>query len=239
MEPVFDLATVDADGAIREAEAGVAGDTRSSFFRKAAVGGGAVLTSGAIMGMLPEMAMARRSKAQDLRILNFALVLEFLEAAFYKEALAKQRDNPAAFRQEVKDVTALLHAHEQTHVTTLKKTIKALGGTPAKQPFFDFKGTTNNENDYLATSLVLENTGVNAYLGQAPRLLSRALLGAAASIVTIEARHAAGIAVLIGNDPYNPGAGSITPDGAFDVPKSKKRILAAVGATGFITSQNK
>jgi len=235
MEPVFDFVSADADGAIREAEAGVAGDTRASFFRKAAVGGGAVLTSGAFMGMLPEMAMARPSKAQDLRILNFALILEFLEAAFYKEALAKQAAYP---RKEVRDLAALVHAHEQTHVTALKKTIKALGGRPAKQPFFDFKGTTDNETDFVATAVVLENTGVNAYLGQAARLQSRALLGTAASIVTIEGRHAAAFLILQGNDPYNPGTGSITPDGAFDVPKSKKRILEAVGKTGFITTQS-
>lgn len=230
MEPVFDLATVDSDGAIREAEAAVAGDSRASFFRKAAVGGGAVLTSGAFLGMLPEVAMGQASKKRDLSILNFALVLEFLEAAFYKEALAKN----GSFSQSSKDIAALIHAHEQTHVTALKKTIKALGGKPAKQPFFDFKDSNDTEAKFLGTALVLENTGVNAYLGQAGRLQSKALLGAAASIVTVEARHAAAIAVLVGNDPYNPGKGSITPDGAFDVPKSKKRILAAVGSTGFI-----
>jgi len=236
MEPVFDLATVDADGAIREAEAGVAGDTRSSFFRKAAVGGGAVITSGAFMAMLPEVAMGRRGKAQDLRILQFALLLEFLEAAFYKEAITKGRER--RFSKNAQDIAALLHAHETTHVQTLKSTIKALGGTPRKQPFFDFKDSNDSEDKFLATALVLENTGVSAYLGQAARLQSRALLGAAAKIVTVEARHAAAIAVLIGNDPYNPGSGSITPDGAFDVPKSKKRILAAVRGTGFITVQS-
>jgi len=231
MKPVFDLATVDTDGAIREAEDAVNGDTRSAFFRKAAVGGGAVLTSGAFMAMLPEMAMARRpSKREDIAILNFALTLEYLEAAFYKEAIAKS----GSYSQPAKDIAALIHAHEQTHVTALKKTIKAVGGRAVASPSFDFKGTTDNERSFIGTALVLENTGVNAYLGQAGRLKSKALLGAAASIVTVEARHAAAVAVLNGDDPYNPGKGSITPDGAFDVPKSKKAILKAVGATGFI-----
>ena len=232
MKPVFDLASVDTDGAIREMEDAVAGDTRSAFFRKAAVGGGAVLTSGAIMGMLPEVAMAKRSRKQDLAILNFALTLEFLEAAFYKEARAKSD----RYSQPARDVAALLFAHEQTHVTALKNTIKAFGGKPVKSPFFDFKGTTDNEKDFIGTAFVLENTGVQAYLGQAPRLLSRKLLAAAASIVTIEARHAAAIAVLNGDDPYNPGKGSITPFGAFDTARSKKQILTAVGKTGFIKS---
>ena len=231
MKPVFDLASVDADGAIRDAEEGVAGDTRATFFRKAAIGGGAVLGSSAFLGMLPELAIAKPSKKQDLAILNYALTLEYLEAAFYNEA----RQKSDRYTKDARDIAALIYAHERTHVTALRKTIKALGGKPVKSPTFDFQGTTDNTKSFLGTAFVLENTGVHAYLGQAGHLKSKALLGAAASIVTVEARHAAAIAVLNGDDPYNPGKGSITPDSAFDTPLSKKQILAAVGQTGFIT----
>jgi len=40
MSDLIKLDLVDVDGAVREAEDGVAGDTRAAFFRKAAVGGG-------------------------------------------------------------------------------------------------------------------------------------------------------------------------------------------------------
>ena len=230
MEPMFDLSVVDVDGAVREAEQNVAGDTRSAFFRKAAIGGGALISSSAFLGMLPELANAKPSKRQDLAILNFALTLEYLEAAFYKEAV----DNGKGFRKDVRDIAALISTHEATHVTALKSTIKAFGGTPVASPKFDFKGTPEKEDTFLSTAFVLENTGVHAYLGQAGRLYSKKLLGAAASIVTIEARHAAAIAVLNGNDPFNAGMGSITPDGSFDTPLTKKQILTAVGGTGFI-----
>jgi hypothetical protein len=55
-------------------------------------------------------------------------------------------------------------------------------------------------------------------------------------IVTIGARHAAAIPGLIGDKPYDlSGTGhSYTPDGAFDTPFSKKKVLKAVTATGFI-----
>ncbi len=62
---------------------------------------------------------------------------------------------------------------------------------------------------------MLENTGVGAYNGAGPSLSNRALLAAAGSIVQVEARHAASIALLTGQ--------SITPNGAFDKPLTKSR----------------
>jgi hypothetical protein len=226
----FAIESVDTDGAIREAEEAVAGDTRAAFFRKAAIGGGAVLGSSAIMGMLPELASAKPSKKQDLAILNFALTLEYLEATFYAEASKSGAlsGDALAFAQIVAD-------HEKSHVSALRQTINSLNGSPVKKPTFDFMGTTGNQGKFIATAFVLENTGVTAYLGQAGNLKSKALLAAAASIVTIEARHAAAIAVIQGSAPYVAGKGSITPDGAFDRAYSKNKILKAVGATGFIT----
>jgi hypothetical protein len=228
----FDLNVVDTDGAIRESEAAVAGDTRSAFFRKAAVGGGAVLTSGAIMGMLPELAAAKPSKKQDLAILNYALTLEFLEAAFYKEAVES-----GALTGTVLDFAKIVNSDEQTHVTALKQTIKALGGKAVASPTFDFQGTNKDQAKFLETAFVLENTGVRAYLGQAGRIKSLKILGAAASILTVEARHSGAVAVLLNQSPFEvKGPKSISPSGAFDKPASMKAILKAVGDTGFITS---
>ena len=231
MQPTFDLATVDVDGAIREHEDAVAGDTRAAFFRKAAVGGGTLLAGGTFMGMLPELAAAKPSKKQDIKILNYALTLEYLEAAFYTQAASSGAitGDQLAFARLVAD-------HENAHVRALKATIKQLHGKPVAEPTFDFKGTNTDPAKFIPTAFVLENTGVHAYLGQAGRLKSKALLAAAASIVTVEARHAAAAAVLQGNHPYEAGAGSITPDNGFDTPLSRKAVLKAVGDTGFIVS---
>ena len=221
---------LDVDGAIRDAEEKVAGDTRASFFRKAAVGGGAALTSGAFMGMLPELALAKPSKKQDLEILNYALTLEYLEATFYTEAVRKGDLSGDALR-----FAKIVAKHERIHVTALKKTIKALGGKPVNKPQFDFKGTNREQEPFISTALVLENTGVHAYLGQVDRIKNSAILKAAASIITIEARHAAAIATIVGDNEFSDKRStSITPDGAFDVPFSMKKVLGAVGDTGFI-----
>lgn len=221
---------LDVDGAIREAEEAVAGDTRASFFRKAAVGGGAVLGSGAILGMLPTLAHAAPSEKQDIDILNYALTLEYLEAAFYDEAVKSGN-----ISGDAQQFAKLVLKHENIHVKALKQTIKALNGKAVKEPKFNFKGTNTDPATFVATALVLENTGVQAYLGQATRILNPAILAAAGAIVTTEARHAAAIAVVIGKNPFNDGTkNSITPDAAFDVPASMKKILKAVGKTGFI-----
>ncbi len=226
----FDLETVDVDGAVRETAAVVDGDTRSAFFKKAAVAGGGVLSAGAITGMLPAVADARPSKRQDLRILNFALTLEFLEAAFYKEAV-----DSGALSGDVRNLARLLNNDEQTHVSALRRTIRSLGGRPVREPEFDFQGTTRDQGRFVETSFVLENTGVRAYLGQAGRLRSKALLAAAASIATVEARHAAAIAVVLNQSPF-AGKRSISPSGSFDRASSMKTILREVGKTDFIES---
>ncbi len=225
----LDLNVVDTDGAVREAEAAVATDTRAQFFRKAAVTGGALGSAAFFTGMLPAIADAKPSKRQDVAILKYALTLEYLEAEFYEEAV---RDG--GLSGPALDAARLLAGHEATHVTALRQTLRSVGASVPGKPSFDFQGT-NKGDKFIPTALVLENTGVRAYLGQAGRLKSKKLLAAAASIVTIEARHAAAIAVLVNNNAFGDGTdNSITPYGAFDRASSMKKILNEVGDTGFI-----
>jgi hypothetical protein len=226
----LDLNVVDVDGAVREAEEAVVTDTRAQFFRKAAVTGGALGSAAFFSGMLPTLAEAKPSKKQDIAILKYALTLELLEAAFYEGAVANGGLSGPAL-----DAAKLIARHEATHVTALKSTLKKLGSKVPAAPEFDFKGT-NAGDKFIPTALVLENTGVRAYLGQAGRLKSGALLAAAASIVTVEARHAAAIAVLKNNNAFGGGEDSITPAGPFDTAASMKTILGEVGDTGFIKS---
>ena len=224
--PHINLSEVDVDGAIREAAAEVAGDTRLSFLRRAGIAGGAAVSGGAILGALAPSAMAAGGPPSkfgkgDIGILNFALTLEYLERAFYNEATAKGAVTSPQLVKFLKVVTA----DERAHVTFLKS---ALGSKAVKSPKFDFKGTTGDEAMFAATAQVLENTGVHAYLGQAGNIKTPAYLGAAASIVTIEARHAGAIGLI------NAKGGGIAPSGAFDKPLTASQILNAVKGTGFI-----
>lgn len=212
------LEELDQDGAIQEAAAKVDSDSRGAFLKKAGIGAGALLGSSAFLGALPSLAGAgTKVAASDVAILNFALTLEYLEAAFYAEAVSKGR-----FSGKVGKFARVVSAHENAHVAFLKG---ALGSAAVKQPRFNFKGTTTNLAKFKATAQVLEDTGVAAYLGQVGNIKSPKILGAAGSILPIEARHAGWIRDINGVS----GAPK-----AFEGPKTKQQILAAVKATGFI-----
>lgn len=203
MSDLITIEQVDADGAIREAHEAVDGDTRADFFRKAAIGGGAVLGSSVLLGGLPELALAKPSKKHDVAILNYALTLEYLESDFYKEVLKNGN-----LSGEVLSTTNIVNKHEATHVRFLKK---QLGHAAIKKPKFDFKNTTAPDSSsaalalYLKTAASLEDTGVSAYSGQAAHIKQSAVIRAAASILAVEARHASRFRSL-GNRNFAPKA---------------------------------
>lgn len=209
------LEELDVDGAIREAASKVDGDTRTAFLKKAGLGAGAVLAGGAFAGAIPGIASAGVA-ASDVAILNFALTLEYLEAAFYAGAVKSK------FSGKTGTFASIVATHEAAHVAFLKS---ALGSAAVKSPKFDFKGTNADMAKFMATAQVLEDTGVAAYLGQAGNIKSKKILGAAGSILAIEARHAGWIRDL-NNVPGAPAS--------FQAGKSKAQILAAVKGTGFI-----
>jgi rubrerythrin len=222
--PTFD--ELDADGAIREAASRVDPVTRASFLRRAAAvtAGGGLVASMFGAGALTAVAGAQSGglPKADVNILNYALTLEYLEAAFYKEAVGK-----AGLTGALKTFGTTVAAHEAAHVQALKKT---LGAKAVKKPSFDFKGTTAKASTFAQTAKVLEDTGVEAYQGQATNIKTPAVLKAAISIHPVEARHAAWIASILGKGSGSP---SPAPD-AFNPAEDMATILAAVKQTGFI-----
>jgi Ferritin-like domain len=234
MSSKINLPEIDVDGAVREAHAEALdgldhGDTRLSFLRKSAIAGAGALSGGALLGAIATPALAAgggRPPASfgkgDVGILNYALTLEYLEAAFYNGASAANMSLGAQTAAFLKVVTK----DENAHVKFLKG---ALGAKAAKEPKFDFKGANTDPAMFMTTAQVLENTGVHAYSGQALNIKSPAYVKAALSILTIEARHASVIGLL-----NEPAGNAITPDGAFDTPFTAAKVLAAVKGTGFI-----
>jgi hypothetical protein len=218
----LNIETVDADGAIREA-AEAAGLDRGDFLKKGVLAGGGLLVGSAVFTQYLSPAQAaisktKQSKGNDVKILNYALTLEYLEAAFYAEALTNQAYGANAV---LKTFAMTVADHEAKHVQFLKGALKSKA---IKSPKFDF-GDATSAAKFAATSQVLEDTGVSAYLGQVKNIYVPGTLAAAGTIATVEARHASWIRVINGVS----GAPA-----AFDRAKSEAAILKAVTATGFI-----
>ncbi len=148
----------------------------------------------------------------DLGIVNYALTLEYLEAAFYDEV---QKAN--LFKGDELTLIKQFGANEQAHVGALEQTAMKLG-KPAPKPKTKFP--LDDAKSVAKLAATVENVGAAAYLGQAANIESMDVLAAALSIHTVEARHAAVLNMLVG-DP-------ITPDGAFAVPMSADEVLPQV-----------
>ncbi|EMA64442.1 hypothetical protein C469_00906 [Halorubrum lipolyticum DSM 21995] len=209
-----------------------------------ALGGGTGLAMGQDEDSAPDEMMANFDDVAgtDLDVLNYALTLENLENAFYREGLEMfsmedfaQADFQWDFQglsggtaEELQgmmyDHVEVIGEHEAVHVEVLGEAITLLGGDPNPEADYDF-GLETVEG-FLATAQVFENTGVAAYAGAAPFIESPDLQSAALSIHSVEARHAAFLNHLNGESPF---------PNAFDSALSQQAVLDAVGP--FIVSE--
>ena len=157
--------------------------------------------------------MAAQFGEGDLGIVNYALTLEYLEAAFYADVA-----DSGLFKGAELALIKQIGAAEQEHVDALVATAKQLGGPPADEPRATFP--LDDAESVLALAATVENLGAAAYLGQAANIESPDVLAAALSIHSVEGRHAAVLNVLAGEPP--------TPDGAFARPADMNTVLNEV-----------
>jgi rubrerythrin len=203
------LAAIDADGAVREAQASL---TRGGLL------GGALLGFGALLAGRPGRALA--ADRADTSILRYALSLERLQAAFYTEA-----EQMGALQGAAATAARRIGSVERAHVRAFEGLLgSAAGATPA----FDFRGTTEDSAAFLKTAVALEDLAVAAYKGQAPRLHDADVLASAVGIHTVEARHAAWMRRLVGIAPAAR---------AFDRPEARERVLRVVRSTRFVVDR--
>jgi len=192
------------------AQVEIEGHERSDILMKGALAAGAIFGLGAISPFVRNA--VGKADMGDVDILNYALTLEYLESAFYKEAKTKVKGS-----SDLMELINTLSTDEDAHVTALTDTIKSLGGKPVKAPKVAFPYTDTASFVKLATTI--EDTGVSAYNGVAPMIKSKDVLAAAGSIVQVEARHAAAMGLQNGTSP--------APD-AFDPTLTQDEVLKAV-----------
>jgi Ferritin-like domain len=204
----LDLDHVDRDAALAETRGGL---SRAGFLGAAG--------AGALLALAPQARAAGLSK-NDVAVLNYALSLEYLQAAFYTES-----ERSKALKGRAAEAAAQVGAVERAHVKAFRE---LLGRKAIARPRFDFQGVTEDPKAFLKTAVAFEDLAVEAYKGQAPRLQSKQVLAAALGIHTVEARHAAWMRYLNGISP----AAS-----AFDDPRPKEEIDRIVRATGFVSAR--
>ena len=181
--------------------------------RRAAVLGGALAVGGALIGGARAGAAPTRT---DIRILNFVLRLEELEAGFYAAALDR-----GALRGELREFAEVAGAHEREHVAFLRG---ALGAKAVPRPKMRFGPAVTSQKRFVAAATTLEDTVVAAYNGQAANL-GASTLAAAARIVSVEARHAAWIRAIAGKPPAVDATDPIA---------TQSQVQAALDKLGFL-----
>lgn len=183
--------------------------------------------------------------ADDIGILNFALLLEELEAAFYA---AVPRTGKITNAREL-DYMKALGAHEATHVEFLRKVLGNKAIFQTRDLSFNKNGLNAVLKDratILKTAVALEDTGVHAYNGAGPSLKNATYLLAAGSIVSVEARHAAGARALLerpateekGAVPNAELVDSLNPfkGRAYDELYTPKQIVEIVGSLNILNN---
>jgi hypothetical protein len=198
--------------------------------------------AGAVLGAAAAAPIAKGQSTaapSDVDILNFALNLEYLEAAFYTKATTGQTIDQFGFTiagsgdaglvtggAQVtfgsNDATAMkvameLAHDEQTHVALLQGAIAMLGGQAIAQPAINLDAVGfgfGSVQDFLKLARIFEDIGVSAYGGAAPLISSKTILGYAARILAAEAEHVGNIRLMV--DQY--GIATTPVDGADIIP---------------------
>ena len=123
----------------------------------------------------------------DLKILSFALTIEYVQAALYRDALKQVPGLSDVERRAL----GFLRDNEIEHVDALRATIIDAGGRPNDRPRVSFGDELETRGSFLKLANTLEDTGVSAYNGATPAFENEDFVAAFASIAQVEARHAA------------------------------------------------
>lgn len=191
----------------------VRGTTRQAFLLRGAL---AAVGSYGVGAMAPFVRRAvAQSGEQDVDVIQFALALERLEAAYYRRAATGVR----GLGGDTLALTKTLRDNEEEHVDVLEGLVQQLGGVPPRKPEFEFGDALSSEENFLRLAQTLEETGVSAYNGAAPGISSTDVLETAGRIVQVEARHAA-LVRFIRDEDIAPSAF----DEALDRPTVEKRV---------------
>ncbi|MEA5486732.1 MULTISPECIES: ferritin-like domain-containing protein [Pseudanabaena] len=210
---------------------------------------------GIAIGAMPQAIYAQSNSrgkmltfnANDIGILNFALLLEELESVFYAAVVSSGKVTNSRELEYMK----YLGAQETAHVKFLRNVL-------ANQVLFtteDLSFNSSSLNDILANrdrilnaAVTLEDLGVHAYNGAGTSMTNPTFLLAAGSIVSVEARHAAGVRALMNRPVTEPDSDRLISDAnlnstlnpfkgkAYDELYTPKQIVAIVSSLNILNN---
>jgi hypothetical protein len=165
--------------------------------------------AGAAFAGITALGVARFAGAadRDQDALNLLLKVEYAEVGLYSAALEGNR-----LTGELRSYARTVLGHERDHLAALKQT---LGAAAEPAPRVDFARATSSPEAFADAAGRLEDLAVAAYNGQATGVSPKTFV-AAATIVSVEARHAAWIRSIVGRRP--------APD-ATDTPLKRDEVL--------------
>jgi hypothetical protein len=219
LEPT--LAEIDSDGALQETAALAFPLTRGDLFSATATAAAAGAI-GYFASSWEDAEAAAAKTANDIAILRFDQVLEYLQSGLYTEAERLGALNPVTLGW-----ARVVGAHERAHLRAIER---LLGSKAVKNPGFDYGSTTSDEQAFIKTAVAFEDLTAALLKWQAPRLDSRTIVAAAVSLHSVETRHAAWIRHIVGLQPAAR---------AFDKPATQKKMQELIDSTDFLTSQPK
>jgi hypothetical protein len=212
------LAAIDPGGVFDETASAALGESRASFLKRslgAAVGGGALLFAADAEAALGET-------KNDIAILRFDLVLEYLQAGLYTEA-----ERLGALTPTTLAWARVVGAHERAHVRAIKG---LLGRNVVPSPAFNYRNVTSDEQAFIKTAVAFEDLTAALLKWQAPRLDSREIVAAAVQLHSVETRHAAWIRHIVGLEPATT---------AFDKPAPQHKMAQLIDSTHFVSAKPK
>lgn len=134
----------------------------------------------------------------DLGIAIFAMTVEYIEVDFYEQALESGK-----LTGQAAEIARAFGEQEREHERALAEVVRTLGGDPPARSKPNFP--LQSSEAILRFALDIEGIGAAALLGQAGRIENKEFLAAALAMHSVEARHVATIAELLGEDPAPQG----------------------------------
>jgi rubrerythrin len=175
--------------------------TRGDVVLMGAVALGAVYGLSAVGPYVSTAFAAALIGEDDADTLNFLLPFEYLQLSIYEGALKEvnRHGEPMKLSEEQRGLIEEFLDEESRHIEALTVAIERLDGKPVKNGRYFFTYLNPSELFQLAESL--EESATGAYNAAIPLIKSTGMRELACSIVQIEGRHAAAIALQANEQP--------------------------------------